>query len=103
MNSLDSIVLALCWLAGSAILGVMGWIKSTETWNTRKFLTSVLSGTAAALAFGVQYRLAGTTLGVADIITAILAGMGIAAGVPYAISTAVAAKTKLKARSQSSK
>lgn len=88
---MNSFIIAICCLAGSAFIGLLGWMKSNEPWDTRKFLSTILGGVGTAIVFGIGYQFTGLSLNAYDILTAIASGMGIGAAVPT-VSGAIAAR-----------
>lgn len=88
---MDPLYIAICWLIGSALYGLVGWMKSDEAWDTKKFLSSILGGAGGAIVFGLGYHVTGSSLTTIDILTAIGAGMGVGAAVPT-VSGAIAAR-----------
>lgn len=89
---MDPLIIAICWLAGSAIIGIIGWMNSSDAWNTRKFMSTILGGVSGAIVFGLAYQYTGASLTVLDYLTAIAAGMGVGAAVPR-ISGAIASRS----------
>lgn len=90
---MDPLYIAICWLVGSAVYGLVGWMKSNAAWDTKKFLASLFGGASGAIIFGLGYHFTGAQLTSIDILTAIAAGMGAGAGVPV-VSGAITARAK---------
>lgn len=74
---------------GAVLTGLVGWLKTTEPFNSRKFLATVVTAVLTGTGIGIAY--VDATVGVRDVLMALAAG----AGIDYArnvISGAVVAR-----------
>jgi hypothetical protein len=76
-NVLPPLIVAVaCWV-GAVATGLLGWAKSGKQFDGRSFLTSVLSGFVAAIAFAMTFNYSGQSLTIFDVFIAIAAGAGV--------------------------
>lgn len=70
------ILIALAAFCGGILSALLGWLDSAEPFNGRKFSKSVLFALFAGFFFAVGYSFT-DSIGVKDILLAVLAGAGV--------------------------
>ncbi len=65
----------LC-VAGGVVNGLLGWFKSKEPWDTRKFIATALTALISGVIFATAYSYA-AAISPLDMGAAFLAGAGI--------------------------
>ena len=76
MTNYDYLIIIAAAFIGSLGSGLMGWIKSEEKFDKRKFLASVWSAVVASMLFSLAYTKT-SELGIVNFIGAFLGGAGI--------------------------
>jgi hypothetical protein len=74
---MDTLIIAVSAFGGAAIAGFAGWLKSGNPWNTRTYLTTVVSGIGTAIVFALAYQFSEGGIRVYDILAAVAAGAGV--------------------------
>jgi hypothetical protein len=74
---MDIIYIAIAALGGSLISGLIGWLKSDQPWNTKKYVESILSGIGAAAVLAMAYQFSEGGLKIYDLLAALAGGMGV--------------------------
>lgn len=73
---MEKLYIALAALLGGLVAALLGWLESSEPFNTRKFGGSVIRALIAAIVFAVGYHLSGSLV-ILDLFYAFLGGAGV--------------------------
>lgn len=65
---------AVAGLLGAILAGIVGFLKSTEPFNARKFLATVVTAVLIGAGLGVAYT--GATVGARELLMALMTGAG---------------------------
>ena len=79
----------LLWVIGAAFLGgiisaLLGWTESSEPFNGKKFVSSVIRSVIGAAGIAIAFNFGGGEISATDILVAFLAGAGVDAGLQRA-------------------
>jgi hypothetical protein len=72
---MEYVYILISALVGAAVLGLLGWIKESSNWDTKRFLQSILSGLGAAILYAIAYQFQENGITIVDILTAAAWGM----------------------------
>ena len=75
-DNLAVVLVAVCAAAGGILAAFLGFLKSSEPFEPKKFLASVLTSVISGIVFGVGYQIAGRP-DIKDFFMAFLGGAGI--------------------------
>ena len=73
---MEKLYIALAALLGGLVAALLGWLESSEPFNTRKFGGSVIRALIAAIVFAAGYHLSGTLV-ILDLFYVFLGGAGV--------------------------
>jgi len=79
-RTLFALLIFLAAFFGGVITAVLGWLDTSDKFNIRKFMTSVIKSFIGAAVIAVGFDYSGTT-SVILILVAFLAGAGVDAGI----------------------
>ncbi len=68
--------IALAAFTGGLLSGLVGWATSTEKFNFRKFLVTVITAFIAGIGFALTYQISADKVAWPDILAAVFAGAG---------------------------
>ena len=73
---MDRFYISMAALLGGLVAALLGWLESSEPFDSRKFGGSAIRALIAGILFAVGYQLSGT-LGLLDLFYAFLGGAGV--------------------------